>query len=155
MFDKSNRVYYIILCFWCEPSNNLGSLVQCWETPKGIINDNKEIEMQQKEKLKPEATEKAQNKAIKDYFSFHKLISINIIKILYVIGIISIIIEGILYMSDEIDYMIKYGWKYGDPDTIAIGFGIIFLGNILWRVLCEGWIVFFKIHDQLDSIEKK
>lgn len=36
---------------------------------------------------------------------------------------------------------------------ILWGIAIIVLGNLLWRVFCEGLILLFNIHDILDSIE--
>jgi hypothetical protein len=132
----------------------------------------KESGFQSSEKTKTPKTPSKKNTATKekhlntkknigDFFSFRKLISITIIKILYAVGIIPIIIVGICYMRgarEAFEYGLKYGWKYADHEEIvigiAIGIAIILLGNILWRVLCEGWIVFFNIHNQLDSLKK-
>jgi hypothetical protein len=38
---------------------------------------------------------------------------------------------------------------------IAIGAGVAILGNLVWRVLCEIWIVLFNIHNLLGSIERE
>jgi hypothetical protein len=32
---------------------------------------------------------------------------------------------------------------------IAIGVGAVIIGNLVWRVLCEIWIVLFNIHNML------
>jgi len=76
---------------------------------------------------------------MKDFFDFRKMISVQIIKILYVIGVIAITIGGIV--------MLFIG------DLALAGLGILIIGNLLWRVICEGWILVFSIHDLLSSIE--
>jgi len=38
---------------------------------------------------------------------------------------------------------------------LFIGLGIIVLGNILWRLICEGTILMFSVHEILGSIERK
>jgi len=39
-------------------------------------------------------------------------------------------------------------------EQILIGIGLIVFGNLLWRLLCEAWILLFGIHDTLGSIER-
>jgi hypothetical protein len=36
---------------------------------------------------------------------------------------------------------------------LALGIAILTLGNLVWRLECEGTIVFFRIHDFLASID--
>ena len=38
---------------------------------------------------------------------------------------------------------------------IALGVGVVIVGNLVWRVLCEIWIVLFNIHNMLGSIESE
>ena len=37
---------------------------------------------------------------------------------------------------------------------MLIGIGALTVGNLLWRVICEGCILLFSIHGILGSIEK-
>ena len=37
--------------------------------------------------------------------------------------------------------------------AVVIGFAILIFGNLLWRLICEAWILFFRIHESLVSIE--
>lgn len=77
------------------------------------------------------------------FFSFRKMISIVLIQIIYAFGMVAITIYGIKYFADA--YKAEK----------LIGLAIIVLGNLLWRILCEGWILLFRIHEVLCSIEKK
>ena len=79
---------------------------------------------------------------MKDFLEFRKMISIQIIKILYVVGAVAITIGGIvmLFVGDNL---------------ALLGIGVLIIGNLLWRVICEGWIIVFSIHDILSSIESK
>ncbi len=77
---------------------------------------------------------------MKNFFTFRLMVSSLIIKILYVIGIISITSYAV--------YEIFSG-------SILIGLATFFVGNLAWRLVCEGAIAVFSIHDVLVSIERK
>ena len=79
-----------------------------------------------------------------EFFSFRTMITPAIIKVLYVLGVIALIIVGIVMMVNSY-------YDYG----LFIGLGIIVLGNILWRLICEGTILMFSVHEILGSIERK
>ena len=74
-----------------------------------------------------------------DFFSFREMVSMQIIKIVYILGMIFITIGGIITMFDN----------------FLIGLGAIVLGNLIWRLICESSILLFSIHDILGSIETK
>jgi uncharacterized membrane protein (UPF0136 family) len=71
-----------------------------------------------------------------------------IVKWVYAIGMIAITIGGIVTMFRRNDY-------YESGGGFWMGLGIIVVGNLLWRVACEGIILIFSIHDILASIERK
>ena len=75
------------------------------------------------------------------FWSFDKMISGTLIKILYWLGVIGIIITGALMFQDD--------------DTILLGIGLIIVGNLIWRIVCEGIIIIFKIFEKLNLIENK
>ncbi|GEM_PF-2420177 len=82
------------------------------------------------------------------FFSFRKMITPSLIKILYVLGMFAIIISGIVFL------LLK---AQDGPIIMALIlplFGIIIL-NIIWRIICESVILAFGIHELLVSIEKK
>jgi hypothetical protein len=39
------------------------------------------------------------------------------------------------------------GWRY-----VALGVAAVVVGNIVWRVFCELWVVLFGIHSELTSV---
>jgi|GEM_PF-1878937 len=112
------------------------------------INNMSAVEKQRnKEKLidiKDTYTPQIKNKEKLGFFSFRTLITPDIIKILYVLGFIALTIVGFVMMVN-----------YYETYELFIGLGVILVGNILWRLLCEGIILMFNVHEILDSIEKK
>ncbi|MDH7514375.1 MAG: DUF4282 domain-containing protein [Bacteroidota bacterium] len=75
-----------------------------------------------------------------EFWSFEKMITPTIIKILFWIGIVLCVIIGILVMTK------------GDI-LILGGLLIIILGPIVWRVYCELLMVIFSINDHLRQIK--
>lgn len=87
------------------------------------------------------------------YFSFQKLITTWFVQVLYFVGFLLISAGGIglavwagLRLRDA-SISRELGWRY-----VAAGVGALILGNILWRVFCEIWIVIFRVHDELLGI---
>lgn len=64
-------------------------------------------------------------------------------KFTYVLGLIAIIFIGISFIS------------LGGILNYAIAFGIITIGNLLWRVLCEIVTILFSINKNLEIIRNK
>jgi hypothetical protein len=81
-----------------------------------------------------------------DYFSFKSMISLSLIKTIYIIGAIIVTLWGVYLL---------FGGSNAGGTLLSVLAGIITLvfGNIMWRVTCEIWIVFFSIHERLGSIE--
>ena len=84
-----------------------------------------------------------------DYFSFQKMISVTFFQVIYKIGLIIITLAGIGLIWQGI-----YDKLVG-PSLMLGGIALLLIGNIIWRVICEAWIVFFRIADLLSNIEKK
>lgn len=80
------------------------------------------------------------------FFRFQNMVSTSIIKFLYALGTIGITITGILLMLGIVLAEAQGG------GNIFLGFTIVILGNLLWRILCEAWILLFSIHDLLGTI---
>lgn len=73
------------------------------------------------------------------FFSFRRMISSTLIQILYVLGAIGITIAGVI--------PILWALAAREWGGLLWGGGILILGNLLWRVLCELGIVVFSIHE--------
>jgi Domain of unknown function (DUF4282) len=87
------------------------------------------------------------------YFSFQKLISTWFVQVMYFVGFLLISTAGIglavwagLHLRDA-TISRELGWRY-----VAAGVGALILGNLLWRVFCECWIVMFRLRDELVAI---
>lgn len=87
------------------------------------------------------------------YFSFERMITATVMKVVYFIGFLAITAAGValavwagMQLNDaRIDRML--GWRY-----VAAGVGLVVIGNIVWRVFCELWVVLFEIHAELVSV---
>ncbi len=78
---------------------------------------------------------------IANFISFRQLITPDLIRFGYLFGVLMISIASIY-------------WAFFNPrqtvgSAIAYGGGILIVGNLVWRVLCELYIVMFSIHEAL------
>jgi len=135
-----------------ENINNMSAV----EKQKNLANriaiakaKDKLIDIEVNNEIKDTHTPQIKNKEKLGFFSFRTMITPTIIKVLYVLGIIALIIVGIVMIVEGAN---SY---YGSNNEVLIGFGIIILGNLLWRIICEGIILMFSIHERLGSIDKK
>jgi len=86
------------------------------------------------------------------YFSFQKLITTTIVKAVYFLGFIilstlsiTLIVWAGLRLHDA-NIARQLGWRY-----VAVGAAGLIIGNIVWRVICEFWMVLFSINNQLSE----
>ena len=79
---------------------------------------------------------------MKEYFGFRKMVSSAIIKFIYILGALILTFGGIIWIFR------------GGSENVLIGLAALTLGNLFWRILCEGWILLFSMHDILGSVEK-
>ena len=87
------------------------------------------------------------------YFSFERMITTTFVKVIYFIGFLAITAGGValavwagMQLNDaRIDRVL--GWRY-----VAAGVGLVVIGNLVWRVFCELWVVLFEIHAELVSV---
>ncbi len=91
-----------------------------------------------------------------DYFSFQKCITSSFVKASYFLGFLALTAGGIGFAAwagmrlYEASIPRALGWYY-----VAGGLGILLVGNLVWRVFCEIWIVLFNIHARLVSLDQK
>ncbi len=87
------------------------------------------------------------------YFSFERMITTSFVKVVYFLGFVAITGAGValavwagMQLNDaRIDRVL--GWRY-----VAAGVGSVVIGNLVWRVFCELWVVLFEIHAELVSV---
>ena len=75
-----------------------------------------------------------------DLLSFDKMIAMPAIKVMYVAGLICVALFGFALMF------------HGNFTDFLIGVGLLLIGSILWRIICETAIVLFGIYDRLGEI---
>lgn len=91
-----------------------------------------------------------------EYFSFRKFITSSFVKFIYVPGFllltgagVALIVWASLRLRDA-TIPTRLGYYY-----IAAGAAVVLLGNLLWRVLCELWVVLFNMNGLLASINAR
>ena len=161
LYDKARRLHYSDT-YYDEALNLYKEIIEKY--PDSIDAQYAKTQIETIEKMSADEKQKNKDKLIdiKDthipqiknkeeggFFSFRTMITPIIIKVLYVLGIIALIIVGIVIIVEGAN---SY---YGSDNEVLIGLGIIILGNLLWRILCEGIILMFSIHERLGSIDKK
>jgi len=95
-----------------------------------------------------------------EFFSFQKMITLRLITIIYPLGMSIISIIGIVLVVLEFNtwflpsQVIVYSLKHRGLFFI-IGIVIITIGNLFWRLMCERWILFFRMHALMESMDKE
>lgn len=84
-----------------------------------------------------------------EFFSFRKMITLQVIRIVYAIVAVMITLLGFatLFSAQGTLHLLKPGGAF-------TGFVILVLGNILWRIWCELIIVFFRINSTLNNVDE-
>ena len=99
------------------------------------------------------------------FFDFHQLMSTYIIKVTYIGGLLFISIVAFLEIALGIAGVIAITQESrleGVPLpfanqpvlTLIVGVVTFVVGNLLWRLLCEAWILMFSMHELLASIAR-
>jgi len=89
------------------------------------------------------------------YFSFDKLITTYLVKTIYFLGFIVLTAGGIA-LAVWAGMRLQSGalpTRIGEY-YIAAGVGALIVGNLVWRVFCENWVLLFNMHRLLASIER-
>ena len=87
------------------------------------------------------------------YFSFERMITTTFVKVLYFLGFMALTAAGVALavwagmQLNDATISRSLGWRY-----VAMGVGLVVVGNTLWRVFCELWVVLFSIHSELVSV---
>jgi hypothetical protein len=78
-----------------------------------------------------------------EYLSFKRFITTTFIMIIYVLGAIFVTIGAFLLMI------------FGGALGIIGGVIMLVLGNLAWRILCEYWVVQFRIYEEIASLNRR
>ncbi|MBX3331662.1 MAG: DUF4282 domain-containing protein [Nitrospira sp.] len=87
-----------------------------------------------------------------EYFAFRELVTPQLIKVVYIVGACFITAAGLLSIVSP-ETLNEY-----DAGPILSRLGGIFVllvGNLVWRMMCEGAILLFSLHELLVSIDTR
>jgi hypothetical protein len=86
------------------------------------------------------------------YFGFRKLITPTLIIASHVLGAFAITLLSVVAMIFP-----EFFTRYGDDSSRVVLGGILLLvaGNLVWRMMCEGAILLFSLHETLVSLDDK
>lgn len=87
-----------------------------------------------------------------DLLSFEKNLSLTLIRIVYFLGLCGIAIFAIVSAFGSFGVM-RYSFTAGVGTllTAVLGGGI---GVLIWRVVCELWMVIFGIYDRIGQVRE-
>ena len=85
--------------------------------------------------------------SMSEYISFKRFITPTFIMIIYILGALVVTIGSFLLMLA--------GASVGGTG-VAVILGIIMLifGNLAWRILCEYWVVQFRIYEEIAALNR-
>jgi len=87
---------------------------------------------------------------IKRFTSFDKMMGTSIIKVLYFIGVVFIALSTVLAMFGALASM---GQSFvGGVGALVLAPIMGVIGLLFWRFMCEIYILFFKISDDVSAI---
>lgn len=87
-----------------------------------------------------------------EYFAFRELVTPQLIKVVYLVGACFITAAGILSIVSP-DTLEEY--EAGPIVTRLGGIAVLLVGNLVWRMMCEGAILLFSLHELLVSIDTR
>lgn len=87
-----------------------------------------------------------------EYFAFRELVTPQLIKVVYLVGACFITAAGLLSIVSP-DALDEYA--AGPIATRLGGIAVLLIGNLMWRMMCEGAILLFSLHELLVSIDTR
>ena len=103
--------------------------------------------------LAPDAVDREASNA--GFFSFQTFISPLVIKLIYILGVMGIVAASIavaLMPADQILPDVPFSPKV---KSIALSVIILIVGNLLWRLICELWMVLFSVRAALTLMARR
>jgi hypothetical protein len=76
---------------------------------------------------------------MRDFFAFRTMIATYVIQVIFVIGLVGIVIAFIASVAN---------------DQPLVGFLVLVFGALYWRILCEAFIVLFRMNNSLVAIQR-
>jgi len=80
-----------------------------------------------------------------EYISFKRFITPTFIMVIYILGALVATIGSILLMVSGIG---------GTVIAVILGIIMLIFGNLAWRILCEYWVVQFRIYEEIVALNR-
>lgn len=90
---------------------------------------------------------------LSDLLSFEKTLSLTLLRLVYGLGLLGIGIMVIVTVLGGFSAM-RYSAAAGLGTVVLALLGGV-VGTLLWRVMCELWMVIFGIYDRLGQIKEQ
>lgn len=87
-----------------------------------------------------------------EYFAFRELVTPQLIKVVYIVGACFISAAGFLSILSP-ETLDEY--DLGPILSRLGGIFVLLVGNLVWRMMCEGAILLFSLHELLVSIDTR
>jgi len=87
------------------------------------------------------------------YLAFKRFITPTFIMIIYILGALAVTILSFLIMLGG-TFAVQ-GFSMGGGIAILLGVLMLIFGNLAWRILCEYWVVQFRIYEEIASLNRR
>jgi len=105
--------------------------------------------------LKPEAVEPEASSSGTGFFSFQTFISPLLIKMIYLLGVMGIVAASIAVGMIPAEHLLPDVPFSPRVKSISLAVLIFLIGNLVWRMVCELWMVFFSMRATLALIARR
>jgi hypothetical protein len=105
--------------------------------------------------LKPEAVELEASSSHTGFFSFQTFISPLVIKMIYLLGVMGIVTASITVGMMPAEHLLPDVPLSPRVKSILLSVLIFLIGNLVWRMVCEMWMVFFSMRTTLALIARR
>jgi hypothetical protein len=85
---------------------------------------------------------------VSGYISFKRFITPTFIMIIYILGALVITLGSILVMA------FGAGLPGGTAVAVIAGIAGLIFGNLAWRLICEYWVVQFRIYEEIAALNR-
>jgi len=87
------------------------------------------------------------------YLAFKRFITPTFIMVIYILGALAVTILSFLIMLGGA--FTVQGFSMGGGIAILVGVLMLIFGNLAWRILCEYWVVQFRIYEEIASLNRR
>lgn len=89
-----------------------------------------------------------------EYLSFKRFITPTFIMTIYILGALVVTIMSFLVMLGGFN-VAGQGVSLGGGIGIVVGIIMLIFGNLAWRILCEYWVVQFRIYEEIAALNRR